>query len=432
MKINGIRKANFLHLPSRKFTELNVSFFIAKKMIRSRLGKTERRRGTKAIINVAILGISLGIAVMIVSVSIVTGFQNQIQSKVVGFGSHILISDFNFNNPSKVKPINKINDFIDDLEADSRVRNVQPYVEKEGIIKTKTQVQGVLVKGVDASYDWSFFQQSLEEGKLLDLPKEGKSNGILISKYIANSLELAVGDPLFVFFIQDNKSRPRKFEVNGIYETGMEQFDEKYLLCDMRHLQKIYSWEENQVSGLEVLLEDYKSLKEMDQILYNKIPNSMNTSTITSLYPEIFGWLELQDINVVIIIGLMILVCGINMISALLILILEKTNLIGVLKAFGSSNASIRNIFLINAAYLIGLGLFWGNLFGLSLCLIQKNFGILKLPQESYYLKAVPIYLDFSSIAMLNIGTLGLCLIMLLLPSFIVSKISPVKVIKFN
>lgn len=401
-------------------------------MIRARLSNAEKRGGTRSIINVAILGIALGVAIMIISVSVVTGFQNQIRSKVVGFGSHILISDFNFNNPSKLKPIDKNAAFIPSLKDDSRVRNVQAYVEKEGIIKTEEEVQGVIVKGVDNSYDWSFFQQSLREGQTLSFNSNEKSNGVLISSILAKRLELSVGDPFFVFFIQDNKSRPRKFELQGIYETGMEQFDQKYVLCDMRHLQKIYSWSEDEVSGLEVILTDYKSLAEMDLILYNKVPHSMNTLTITSLYPEIFGWLDLQDMNVIIIISLMILVSGINMIAALLILILEKTSLIGLLKAFGALNKTVREIFLINAAYLISLGLFWGNLTGIALCLIQDKFKLLKLPQESYYLNAVPVHLDTATIILLNLCTLVLCLLMLLLPSMIIAKISPVKAIKFN
>ena len=200
----------------------------------------------------------------------------------------------------------------------------------------------------------------------------------------------------------------------------------------MRHLQSIYGWEESQASGLEVILSDYQSLMEMDMILYNKIPHQMNTTTITSLYPDIFGWLELQDMNVIIIVGLMILVSGINMIAALLILILEKTSLIGMLKAYGSTNRSIRNIFLYNAAYLITLGLFWGNLLGILVCFLQKAYKLLKLPQESYYLDAVPIHFDLSAVLLLNAGTLILCLLMMILPSLIISKISPVKVIKFN
>jgi lipoprotein-releasing system permease protein len=401
-------------------------------MIGSRFRNTERRGGTKAIISIAILGIALGVAVMIIAVSVVTGFQNQIRSKVVGFGSHILISDFNFNNPSKVKPISKNADFLTELQKDSRVRNVQPYIEKEGIIKTDEEVQGVIVKGVDDQYDWSFFQQSISKGAPLDLSQEKKNNGVLISKIISQKMKLEVGDPFIVYFIQDNRSRPRKFEVMGIYETGMQQFDQKYVLCDMRHLQRIYGWEDDQVSGLEVILADYQALSEMDIILYNRIPHSMNTSTITSLFPEIFGWLDLQDMNVIIVITLMIMVSGINMIAALLILILEKTSLIGILKAFGTLNSTIRNVFLINAAYLISLGLFWGNLLGLLLCFLQDKFKLLKLPQESYYLDAVPIHFDATAILSLNLGTLILCLAMLLLPALIITKISPVKVIKFN
>ncbi len=369
---------------------------------------------------------------MILSIGIVTGFQREIRSKVVGFGSHIKITDFNFEDPSKSKPIDQGLPFYERIKSMPEVRSIQAYAEKEGIIKTDDEVKGVVAKGVDTDYDWEFFESNLIMGNRLKLSKQSRSDDALISRVIADKMQLSVGDKFYVFFIQNNRSRPRKFGVAGIYETGMSQFDNNVILCDIKHIRKIHGWQENKIGGYEVVLADYGSLMIMDQLFASVIPPKYNATTITSSHPEIFGWLELQDMNVIIIISLMILVSGINMISALLILILERTNMIGLLKAFGAQNGSIRNIFLVNAAYLILVGLFWGNLLGIALSKIQQTYGLIKLPQEQYYLSQVPVDLDFWSIVLVNFGTMTLCLLMLLLPSLLVAKISPVKAIKFN
>ena len=369
---------------------------------------------------------------MLLAIAIVTGFQREIQAKVVGFGSHLVLTDFNYQDPSKVDPISKNQAFYTDIDNMSEVRSIQVYAEKEGIIKTDDEVQGVIVKGLSDDYDWDFFAQNMKSGKALYLISEERNDSAVISKSIAQKMQLELHESFFVFFIQDNRSRPRKFTVAGIYETGMSQFDDNVILCDMKHVQKIYGWESDQVSGMEILLHDFNDLKRLDELFYDRVPAKFNAISINDRHPEIFGWLELQDMNVIIIISLMILVSGINMIAALLILILEKTNLIGLLKAFGANNASIRNIFLINAAYLIGLGLLGGNILGIGLGLIQQKFGILKLPQESYYLSQVPVNFEWTWILMLNGGTLVLCLLMLQIPSMLVAKISPVRSIKFN
>jgi lipoprotein-releasing system permease protein len=371
-------------------------------------------------------------AVMLLAVAIVTGFQAEIRAKVVGFGSHLLVTDFNFQDPSKFNPISRNQTFYEEIAAMPEVRSIQVFGEKEGIIKTDEEVQGVIVKGVADDYDWDFFTQNMKEGRVINLSGENRNDSVVISQSIADKMLLELNETFYVFFIQNNRSRPRKFVVAGIYETGMAQFDDNVILGDLRHIRKIYGWEADEVGGMEIVLKDYRDLQRLGNLFSGKIPPQLNAMSITDRHPEIFGWLELQDMNVIIIITLMVLVSGINMIAALLILILEKTNMIGLLKAFGAQTASIRNIFLLNAAYLIGLGLLFGNLIGIGLGLLQQKFGFLTLPQESYYLSQVPVNFEISWIVLLNLGTLVLCLLMLQIPSFIVAKISPVRSIKFN
>ena len=411
---------------------MNYELFIAYKIISSKAKSGSINRGTRVILNIAILGICLGLAVMLVSVSTVTGFQKEIQSKVVGFGSHIQISEFNFDNPLNFKPINKNQDFYPYLDTISEIRKVQSFALKEGIIKTNEEIHGVIAKGITYDFDWSFFQQNIIEGSIINLSDSIKSNQVLISKHISDKLKLKLNDKFIVYFINEGKSRPRKFTVSGIYHTGMEQFDKAYILIDIKHIQKINDWNENEISGFEILLNNYEDLFRMNEFLYKHIPPELNTISIVSQYPEIFGWLELQDMNVIVIIVLMILVCGANMISALLILILEKTNMIGILKAMGAKNGSIRIIFLVMASYLILLGLFWGNLIGIGFLFLQDSFHILKLDQASYYIDHVPVNINLTHIFVLNLGTIIFCLFFLILPSYLVTKISPVKVIKFN
>lgn len=389
-----------------------------------------KKGGTRPIIRIAILGIALGLAVMLIAVAIVTGFQREIRAKVIGFGSHIQISSYDSESAIEASPVSKKQSFYPHMDTVTGVRHIQAYATKAAIIKTEDQIQGVILKGIGSDFDWSFFKQNIIKGNAFDIP-DTTSENIVISNYIAKKLKLATGDKLFTYFIQQ-PPRVRKFIVSGIYETGLEKFDQSMVLCDMRHIQKLNGWEDDQVSGFEVILDKYNDLHLMDEFIYKYIGMELNSTKITDIHEDIFGWLELQDVNVIVIIALMILVAGINMISALLVLILERTNMIGILKAMGANNWSIRKIFLYNATYLIGIGLIWGNIAGLTLCFIQKQFGLVTLPQETYYVPVVPIQLELWHILALNGGTLGLCVLMLLLPSYVVTRISPVKAIRFN
>ena len=406
--------------------------FIAKRLVSAQTGGGSLSKGTKIILGITVSSISLGLAVMILAMSIVNGFQKEIRNKVVGFGSHLQITEFNFDNPLNFKPILINQPFYPHLDTLEEVRSIQAYALKEGIIKTDDEIQGVIAKGVYKDFNWDFFKNNLVEGKTLDWNNSDKSNDVIISREISKKLNISLNDPLLIYFVQNGKSRPRKLNVCGIYHTGMKQLDETYVLMDIRHVQKLNNWEENQISGFELLLNDYDDLFRMDEFLYHNIPPELNTVSIKDQYFEIFGWLELQDMNVIVIIVLLLLVSGVNIISVILILILEKTNFIGVMKANGSTNWSLRKIFLYLGTYLTVIGILVGNIVGIGLALIQKYLKPITLPQESYYIEHVPIHLDLQHLVWLNLGTLTLCFIILIFPTAIISNISPSKSIKFN
>ncbi|MDP4763830.1 MAG: FtsX-like permease family protein, partial [Salibacteraceae bacterium] len=360
------------------------------------------------------------------------GFQTEIQQKVIGFGSHLQISLYNPQNTLGVKPMLLEQEFIEPVLAETGVKSIQPYAYKSGIITENGEIQGVMAKGVNQDFDWSFFKQNLLEGNVWHWTEDKANDSIVLSKSVIDKLNLSLGDKITIVFIQDQKERKRRFTIGGIYETGMEQFDGSIFLCDIRHVQKLNNWNEDQVAGFEVILESFDDLDRLDYIINNNISYEFNTLKITDQFIEIFGWLELQDINVFIILTLMVLVSGINMISALLVLILERTNMIGLLKAMGALNASISRIFLYNAIYLVFLGLFWGNLLGIGFGLLQQKFHLIKLDKTSYYIDHVPVLFDPTTIISINIGSLVACFVMLLIPSLIVSRIDPVKTIRFN
>ena len=406
---------------------MNYEFFIAKRIVS---GPGNGTRVTRPIVRIAILGVALGIAVMIISVAIVTGFQNEIQEKVIGFGGHIQISNFDANNSLEIKPIDRHQKFLKELKKMDGIRHVQVYATKAGIVKTDSAIEGIVLKGLGSDYDWSFFKNKIIEGTGFTVKDSVKSNDVLVSKYLADKLNLKVDGKLHTYFVQQ-PPRVRAFRIAGIYETGLEEFDKIFVLCDIAHIQKLNDWTSRQVGGFEIALQKFSELKEKANAVYHTIGYDLNARTVKDLYPQIFDWLELQNINVIIIIILMVIVAGINMISALLIIILERTNMIGILKAVGANNWSIRKVFLYTAAYLTGLGLFWGNLLGLSLCFLQKHFNLIKLSQENYYVAVVPINFPLSFFLIINAGTLLICLLMLIVPTFIITKIAPVKAIRF-
>jgi lipoprotein-releasing system permease protein len=406
---------------------LNADRFIA-----GRILSPDKNNFSHPIVRIAIVSIALGMTVMLVSISILTGFQKQIREKVIGFGAHIEITRFDENSSYEPRPVSMKQPFYPSLEKVRGIRHIQVYASKAGIIKTNDQIQGVVLKGIGKDYDWSFFKDKIISGSCFKVPDTGKSNDVLISKSLASLLKLSAGKDIRMYFISGNQTLGRKFHISGIFETGLEEFDRIYVIGDLRHIQKLNNWTPDQVGGFEVFLDNFKDLDRFEKYIYRTIGFSLDAVTIRQLHPQIFDWLDLQDINVLIILILMVLVAGITMISTLLILILERTNMIGILKALGMRNRNIRMIFLYNSVYIIASGLFWGNLTGLILCLIQQKFGIITLSQESYYVSVVPVNLDLLNILMLNAGTLTVCMLMLLLPSYIITRVSPVKAIRFD
>jgi len=319
------------------------------------------------------------------------------------------------------------------MDSVDGIKHIQVYATKAGIIKTKEEIYGVVVKGIGSDFDWTFFDEKIVEGSSFVIDDDKKENDILLSNHIASKMKLTVGDKMFVYFIQQNgELRPKDFKVKGIYQTGLEQFDNLYVIADIAHIQKRSGWDKNQVGGFEVLIDNYQDLDKMGEYVYDNIGYDLHSATIKEQNPDIFSWLDLQDLNVNVIIILMLVVAVINIISALLILILERTNMIGILKALGMPNWNVRKIFMYNATHLIIKGLIWGNIIGITLCLIQQQFGLLTLPEESYYVSVVPIEMNFINILLLNLGTLAVCLLMLLIPSYVITKISPVKAIRFD
>lgn len=405
---------------------MNFELFFARKII-----KGSKNSFSKPIIRISIVAISLGIAMMTLSLAIVEGFQREIEKKVIGFGAHIQVTNYESKGLLESKAISTNRDFYHQIDSIDGISHVQVYAHKGAILKTDDQNYGAVIKGISSDFDWSFFKQYIKEGDILKIADSSRSNELLISENIAQKLQVGINDEILVYFVQQ-PPRLRKLKISGIYNTGLGEMDDRMVFTDIRHLQKINGWENHQVGGFEILIKDLKDLDRMTEAIYQNIDYDLTAHSIRETRMDIFNWLELQDINVIIIITLLILVCGIDMISALLILILERTQMIGILKAIGAQNASIRKIFLYNAAYLILMGLFFGNLIGLGAAYAQLEFGFLKLPQEAYFIDTVPIAIDFGKLLLLNIGTLVLCLLMLLIPSNLVAKISPVKSIRFD
>jgi len=408
---------------------LNFEYFISRRNF-----SKNKANFSRPIIRLGILSVAMGLSVMIISVAIVTGFQQQVREKVIGFGSHIQISMFEMNTSQEAKPVTTDQWFYPSMDSIEGIRHIQVYANKAGIIKTEEHIQGVIFKGIGSDFDWEYFKNKIVDGHVLIVSDSAKSNDVIISRSLATLLQLKVGDPLRMYFINNDELQPRgrKFNICGIYETGLEEFDRMYIIGDISHIRKLNNWQNNEVGGFEVMLDDFNDIDKMAETVYNLVGYDLKSQSIKELYPQIFEWLSLHDMNVIIIIALMVIVAGITMISTLLILILEKTNMIGILKAMGSKNKSIRRIFLYNAIYIIGIGLFWGNVVALGLSWIQLEFGIFKLNQESYYVSEVPINFNLLHYFIINTGTLVVCTLMLIIPTFIITKISPVRAIRFS
>ncbi len=415
---------------------MNAELFIAKRIYKS--NNDNGRRVSSPTIKIATIGIALGLAVMIISVCIIIGFKKNIRDKVAGFISHIQITSFDNNSSYELAPISFSDSLKTDLQRKPYVDKVQKFITKPGIIKTENDFQGIVLKGVSNGYDWSFFEKNMVEGSIVNFDDTTDVNQAIISRKIANLLHLKLGDRFTAYFVQ-NPIRARRFEISGIYETGFEDYDKLYVITDISVLSKLNGWEDDMVSGIEVLINDNYRLEEFSQELFfemstykDRFGNNLYMRSMKDINPLIFNWLDLLDMNVWIILILMLLVSGFTMISGLLIIILERTNMIGMLKSMGARDYSIRKIFLYLSFFLIGRGMLWGNVIGLLLCFLQEEFQIIKLDAATYYLSSVPIELNFWYILLLNIGTLLVTLLMMIAPSYLVTKIFPAKSIRFT
>jgi len=411
---------------------LNLEYFIAKRLITA---KDYKSSISAPIIKITISAIAIGIIMMIVSVATGIGLQQKIREKVSAFNGQIIISNYDNNNSEiTLIPISKKQDFYPNFKSVPEVGHIQAIANKAGIIRTENAFEGIVFKGVGADYNWNNIKEYLVEGKLPDFSKT-LNEEVIISRFLADRLNLKLGDSFNTFFIKEEQGKlpnSRRFKIAGIFSSGFQDFDATYIIGDIRHIQRINKWNPDQVGAFEVFVKDFSTIKQTGNQIYEKISSNLDTKTITEKYSYIFDWLQLFDFNIIVILGIMILVATINMVVALLVLILERTQMIGILKAVGANNWVVRKVFLYNAFYLIIRGLFWGNLIGISLLLIQQQFGIVHLNPENYYVNQAPVYLNWGYIALLNLLTITVCFLVLLIPSYIITKISPVKAIRFD
>lgn len=415
---------------------MNLPLFIARRIYRHHDAK---RKVSRPAIAIAIAGIAVGLAVMIISISVVLGFKHTVQNKVIGFGSHIMVTNFMSQMSSSDYPIQMDDSMMRVVQQISGVKHVERYVYKQGILKTDSDFLGVMFKGVGPEFDSTFIKENLVEGSVPTFSDNTSSNKILISKTMADKLHMKLGQRVFAYFIDKSGVRLRRFTIQGIYQTNLNQYDETICFTDLYTINKLNNWEMDQASGAEVMVNDFNKLDEVERLFIEHINKTVDrysetysSQTVRESNPQIFNWLDLLDMNVWIIIALMVIVASVTMISGLLIIILEYTSMIGVMKAMGSINSTIRHIFLWFAAFVIGRGLIIGNLIGLTLLILQKEFQIVKLDPSIYYIKAVPVEFNIPLFVLINVFTFVICLLVLIGPSFFISHISPTKSIRYE
>lgn len=432
---------------------MNLSFFLAR-----RIAFGNEHGFSRIIIRIATVAVALSVAVMIVATAFIAGFKTEISRKIFEFWGHIHISDTAYSLSFEPKPIPRNQPFYPaldsvqqieyeqpesflgfetgrDVTAHSRggIRHIQVFAHKAGIIRTKTDMEGILLKGIGPDFDWANLKPYLQEGQGITFPDSAPSREIIVSRQTADRLQVGVGDKFVVHFVREGEQLRRLFQIVGIYKTGLEEYDRKFALCDLRQVQGLLGWEANQVEGFEIWLDDLRDLDLYNEYLYDEVlPNELLCVSIREKFPAIFEWLQLQDYNEVIILVLMLAVAIINMITALLVLVLERTTMIGVLKALGARNGRIRQVFLYHAAVITLNGMFWGNLIGLGICWLQDRFRFIRLNEADYYLSYAPVKFEWLPILGINVGTLAVTLIFLLIPSFAVSKVAPVRAIRFK
>jgi lipoprotein-releasing system permease protein len=417
---------------------MNTELFISRRLF---FDKSNKQFLSQKIIKIALFGIALGLAVMLISVAVVTGFKKEVRNKVIGFGSHIQVVNYDSRNSYELSPISQNQTFLQKLKTVEGIKNIQVYATKPGMIKTEEYIQGIVLKGVDHNYNWEFFQKNLVEGRLPQLVESKRVNEVLLSEQVSKLLKLSLNDLAVFYFVNEDEVTPRmlQFKVCGIYRTGLEEFDNLFVIGDIKQIQRLNGWDDDEISGFEIEISDFSKIDELEQQVRNAVVDYrennntiLRTESITRMYPQIFDWLAILDMNVWVILILMIMVAGFNMISGLLVLILERSSMIGVLKALGSPNWSIRKVFLYLAFFLTGRGMLWGNIIGIALILIQKIFDVIKLDPATYYVDVVPVNFSVTHLLLINIGSIVITTLMLVIPSLLVSKISPDKTIRFD
>lgn len=415
---------------------MNLPLFIAKRIYGSR---DARKKVSRPAIAIAVAGIAIGLAVMMVSIAVVLGFKHSVQNKVIGFGSHIQVTNFMTQMSAGIYPIQMDDSMMTVIRKIPGVRHAERFAYKQGILKTDSDFLGVMFKGVGPEFDARFIKHNMVEGSVPEFSDKASGNHILISKLMADKLHLKAGQRIFGYFIDESGVRLRRFTVQGIYQTNLNQYDETICFTDLYTVTKLNAWQPGLASGAEVVVNDFNRVDDVERIFIDRVNktedrygNTYSSQTIRESNPQIFNWLELLDLNVWIIIALMIIVASVTMISGLLIIILECTSMIGVMKALGSTNGTIRHIFLWFAAFVIGKGILIGNAIGLSLILLQQHFELVELDPTIYYVKAVPVEFNWLLFLLINAFTFIVCLIVLIAPSFLISHISPTKSIRFE
>lgn len=414
----------------RKYKNISALSFAS--FIAGRITFKSKRTFSKLIVRIAIIGIMLGLGVMILSIAIVKGFKQEVRDKIRGFSGDLQIVKYDLNNSAENSSIIKSDALIKKVKNISLITHVMPFATKPGIIRANDDLEGVVLKGVNKDYDWTFFKKSLESGNVISFKDStAAKTQIMISRYTADRLRLKVGDNFLMYFVQE-PLRKRKFKICGIYDTGIDEVDKNFVIGDLAVVQRLNDWRTDQIGGYELGVSDFDAINLADNRVGDVLPPDLRSYTVGESYATIFEWLKLLDVNTDVILVLMLMVAIINMISALLIMILERTTMIGMLKALGATNWTIQKVFLYNATWLIGMGMLFGNLFAIGIGIFQNQTHFFKLDQSSYYMKFVPIQLNWIDIVELNMGTLLICTLVMLIPSMLITRISPVKAIRFK
>ena len=415
---------------------MNVPYFLARRIYAD---NDNHKKVSRPAVRIATIGVAVGLAVMIVSVCVVLGFKHAIRDKVVGFGSHIQVAEFSMLQQGSDSPIEVDDSVMNVLRHIEGVKHVQRFAMKQGILKTDSDFLGVAFKGVGSEFDSTFIHQHLLEGVVPKFSDKSSGNKILVSKVMADKLKLTCGSRIFAYFIDDSGVRTRRFTIAGIYQTNLTQYDNVMCYTDLYTAVKLNGWPEDMASGAELQVSDFSKLDEVEDRVVRQVNrtsdsygNTYSSKTIKELSPQIFSWLDLLDLNVWIILIIMMAVAAVTMISGLLIIILERTQMIGLLKALGARNAMVRHTFMWFAAFIIGRGLLWGNIIALGLVALQYFTGIVKLDPATYYVSSVPVEVNVLFVVLLNIGTLLISLFVLIGPSFLISHIHPAKTMTYE